>query len=114
MPPFSGRGAARNRPGPSALRAPGWRETSAECRLAALAELDGAAVGVFDRAVLGQQRLDPRPVLGGDVAVAGRRRESASSASGAAVLQQVNDRQRDLAFAQVAADRLAERFGARR
>ena len=60
--------------------------------------------------MLVQQRLEARPVLRRDVAIAHGVADQVAGLE-AAVIEQMNDRQRDLAFAQVAADRLAERFG---
>ena len=69
-----------------------------------------ASRGVVDRARLLQQARDLGPALQRDAALvddAGDQRTRGAVGAG----QQPDDRQRDLAFAQIAADRLAERRG---
>ena len=106
----SGRATGRSRAARAARRAPSWAGTR-ERLLRALGELDGAAVGVVDRAVLLEhaQQLAPT-ALGVTVALAMMSR-TISRAAPSPLLQQMDERQRHLAFAQVAADRLAERLG---
>src|SRR5687768_11379935 len=60
--------------------------------------------------MLGEQRSNPRPVLLRHVAIADDATDQGAGLF-AALMQQMDDRQRDLAFAQIAADRLADRFG---
>jgi hypothetical protein len=67
----------------------------------------GLAARLGDRLRVGEHLLQLGPLLARDVAVADDPVDDLAGA--AAALEQVDDRQRDLAFAQVARDRLAER-----
>ena len=86
----------------------------ARCRLARVGELDarGRRRSRSTRCSRRAARMSSRPLLVGDVARrATMSRDERVARSAPPRSQQVDDRQRDLAFAQVAADRLAERLG---
>ena len=75
-----------------------------------IAELHRALVGVFNRAVLREERANPCPLVAGHLALVDHPADEHIGFL-SAVLQQMHDRKSDLALAQITANRLADGVG---
>src|SRR5262245_11013440 len=81
-----------------------------EVRLGAIGELDGPAVGVIDRRVLAQAAAQVVPLLLRDGTRVDDLADDPCAFAALVLALQMDQRQRDLALAQVAANRLADGF----
>src|SRR5262245_15019494 len=88
----------------------GARRKHVEMLLGALGVFDSAAVGVIDRGVLAKAAQQLGPLLLGDAARGDDVAHDLRGDAVALVPLQMNQRQRDFPFAQVAADWLADDF----